>query len=271
MLTELGRTTYCALRKKMRAASVRTLSLIALAGWLAGCSLLVRFDPETQPCDTLSLCLPGYACSDAGLCKSTDAGFIDASVGTASETACADGLDDDGDGRTDCADPDCAGHSCDDRDACTTGEACSNGTCTRGNLTICNTPLTPCQESNGTCEASSGQCLYAPLADGASCGAGQAARCCAGTCIDTAVNPAHCGGCGLACNTVERCQALDQSGCAIPEPANTSARCSCDGGASCPGGQVCSPSGVCLPPSNDRCAPGQSAADAGLCGSFCSY
>ncbi|HZA14253.1 MAG TPA: IPT/TIG domain-containing protein, partial [Myxococcaceae bacterium] len=40
---------------------------------------------------------------------------------------CSRGVDDDGDGLTDCADPDCQSLSCDDGDPCTAGETCNAG------------------------------------------------------------------------------------------------------------------------------------------------
>jgi hypothetical protein len=45
------------------------------------------------------------------------------------EQACGNGVDDDGDGLTDCADPDCQGQSCDDGNTCTTTDHCDAGVC----------------------------------------------------------------------------------------------------------------------------------------------
>ena len=48
------------------------------------------------------------------------------------ELLCADGVDEDGDGERDCADPDCGGRPCDDGDPCTRGETCAAGVCGGG-------------------------------------------------------------------------------------------------------------------------------------------
>ena len=54
-----------------------------------------------------------------------------------SQEDCTDGVDNDGDGLVDCADPDCNGTPCDDGDACTTGDTCSNGACNGGGPLAC--------------------------------------------------------------------------------------------------------------------------------------
>lgn len=52
------------------------------------------------------------------------------------ETACDDGVDDDCDGSTDCADPDCLDETCDDGSACTTSDVCTgDGTCAGSAIT----------------------------------------------------------------------------------------------------------------------------------------
>lgn len=267
-------------------ASIRWLSVLVLAAAVAaGCSLLVQFDPEAQPCDSAGQCSLGYSCvldpgGDGGVCKSndggvtTDAGASDGSVCDAREIACGDGRDNDCDNTTDCADSDCTGVTCDDRDACTTGEVCTGGSCPRGTPVVCNNPGT-CQQQTGSCDMTSGRCLYGSLPDGTACGAGQASRCCSGTCINTTLNGTHCGGCGITCSAQQVCQPIDSSGCVPPEPANTSGRCTCTGTATCPNGQTCT-NGVCYPALAQQCAPGQgvsisSSADGGTCGFFCRY
>ncbi len=56
---------------------------------------------------------------------------VDAGPGCpATETSCDDGVDEDCDGATDCADSDCLGATCDDGSACTEADACTDaGTC----------------------------------------------------------------------------------------------------------------------------------------------
>ena len=255
---------------------MRGFRLILLAWVASGCSLLVHFDPETQPCDSAGLCGPGYSCTDAGLCHFTDAGSpptdagnLDGAVCIAHETNCADGKDDDCDNLTDCLDPDCSGLRCDDKDGCTTGETCnSSGVCVRGTAVVCNTPG-PCQATNGSCTA--GACVYAALADGTVCGPLTSARCCTGSCINVTLNGTNCGGCSLACAMGQVCQPVNQE-TACMEPIDTSGRCSCNTGAPCPGGQTCASNGFCRPATTAQCAPGQSLGDGGVsCGPYCRY
>ncbi len=47
--------------------------LLAVVSLLAGCSLLVDFEVEGQPCGDGGTCLPGYVCS-RGVCHSPDGG-----------------------------------------------------------------------------------------------------------------------------------------------------------------------------------------------------
>jgi hypothetical protein len=257
---------------------MRGFRLILLAWVASGCSLLTHFDPETQPCDSAGECAPRYSCSDAGLCHFTDAGVtpdaggLDGAVCIAHETNCTDGKDDDCDNLTDCLDPDCNGLRCDDKNVCTTGETCIMNAC-RG--TVCNTPPNRCQAATGSCTATG--CVYAPLADGTSCGAASASRCCTGNCVDLTLTPTNCGGCGLACSAGQVCQSVNQETTCLPlPPTDTSARCSCNTTALCPGGQdggqTCASNGFCRPVSATQCAPGQSVDDGGAsCGLYCRY
>ena len=260
---------------------MRGFRLILLAWAASGCSLLVQFDPETQPCDSAGLCGPGYTCSDAGLCHFTDAGVapsdaggLDAAVCIAHETNCADGKDDDCDGLTDCLDNDCGGLRCDDKDACTTGETCNQGLCNRGAALVCNTPPNTCQAQNGSCTG--GACVYAPLADGTSCGPTLPERCCTGTCVNLTLTATNCGGCGLACAMGQVCQSINQEPLCLA-PSDTSARCSCSATAPCPGGadgggQTCAANGFCRPSAPAQCAPGEIVGDGGVsCGLYCRY
>ena len=47
--------------------------LLVVVSLLAGCSLLVDFELEGQPCGDGGTCLPGYVCS-RGVCVSPDGG-----------------------------------------------------------------------------------------------------------------------------------------------------------------------------------------------------
>ena len=240
---------------------------------ISGCSLLVQFDPESQPCDADRLCLPGYLCGADNKCRSVDGGGGIGDGGgqcVARETQCTNGNDDDCDGVTDCADTDCLNAMCNDGDACTVGEACSNGTCRGGSPKQCPAPTDLCLSMTGTCEAGTGRCTYQPRPDGAQCGSTAALRCCNGVCINTTINSSNCGGCGLACGAGQRCQPIDQSTCGV-EPIDTSGRCSCNMTTPCPKNQTCDISGYCVPIAASNCATGQMTTTIPTCQSFCAY
>ena len=88
-------------------ASKRWLSsiVIVVAAAVAGCSFIVQFDPESQPCDSAGQCSVGFTCvlepgGDGGICKSgsSDGGVVPMNDGgtmmdggstcTARETVC---------------------------------------------------------------------------------------------------------------------------------------------------------------------------------------
>jgi hypothetical protein len=48
--------------------------LLAVVSLLSGCSLLVDFELEGQPCGDGGTCLPGYVCSSRQICVSPDGG-----------------------------------------------------------------------------------------------------------------------------------------------------------------------------------------------------
>ena len=94
-----------------------------------------------------------------------------------------------------------------------------------------------------------------PVDPGLTCAAPREA--CGGGCVDTSINPAHCGGCNRPCGVGETCSGgACQSACAAPRT-------------------MCS--GSCVDPSSDiancgacgrRCTTGQTCA-AGVCSSTC--
>jgi hypothetical protein len=255
---------------------MRCLSLLVTALVLPGCSLLVQFDPETQPCDSAGACRFGYTCvftGDAGLCLADDGGGADGGDDAGRpnrELDCTDGVDDDGDLQVDCFDTDCNGQACSDRDACTSGETCQASTCRGGTAIVCNTPPSGCRAALGSCQPATGQCAYPPLPDGTACGMGLAARCCDGACKDLTTDTTDCGGCGLACASGQVCQPINQSLCGS-EPIDTSGRCSCSASAPCPNGQTCT-QGYCRPTAVANCAPSQRVGDGGFgCENYCRY
>lgn len=247
---------------------MRLASLLVFTA-LSGCSLLVQFDPDSQPCEANGACLSTHTCIN-GICRPLADAGIDAGTCNATELNCADGLDDDCDGKADCLDADCNAKACSDGDACTTGEVCNGNSCPRGTAKVCNSPA-PCEAPIGTCVASTGQCTYTKKSDGALCGTSLAARCCAGVCANINSDAANCGGCGLSCGTGQACQ--DVGGNNSCGPRETSGRCVCTGGGTCPMNQACnSTTGLCVPGFNSSCAANQNAvtADAG-CPAFCAY
>lgn len=152
------------------------------------CASGVCGTPEPVACaDPSGICLAGATCFlDAG-CRFTrvlDAGTACAGgrcladggcVAPETGAACANGVDDDFDGLVDCADPDCNGASCEDGDACTIAQQCSNGRCDGGATVVCNSPA-DCQLVGLAC-LSDGGCSYpqAPIGspcDGGFCSAG---------------------------------------------------------------------------------------------------
>lgn len=189
----------------------------------------------------------------------------------ARETLCGDGRDDDCDNQVDCADSDCLGQACDDRNLCTTGETCQANACGGGTMKTCTTPPDNCHVNTGSCVAATGECTYPARADGAACGPNPAQRCCGGACKDISSAATDCGGCGLACASGQTCKSVaNDTGCGLP--ANTSGRCTCGTGAACPMAQTCSPIGTCRPNGPTTCAQGQLVADAGAtCLPYCRY
>lgn len=101
---------------------------------------------------------------------------------TAREDNCRNLQDDDGDGRTDCADPDCALRACDDGKACTSFDECDvdAGHC-RGTPddNACISPPSQCFAPTGACQMD-GTCLYGPRTgacnDGIACTDNDACR-----------------------------------------------------------------------------------------------
>ncbi len=122
-------------------------------------------------CADAGVCAPGTSCVD-GACVDTrcvgvmctsgqqcDAGACVAGC-TASqsvESRCANGVDDDCDGLSDCADPDCSGQTCNDDAKPCTRDVCNAGNCTH-----------PAAAAGTVCRASAGGCDLAETCTGAS-------------------------------------------------------------------------------------------------------
>ncbi len=113
-------------------------------------------------CGDAGACSPGTSCVD-GACIDTRCVGVTCPTGqqcdggtcatgcTASEpteTRCANGTDDDCDGVSDCADPDCSGKTCTDDSRPCTNDVCGSGQCTH----LAAPAGTVCRASNGGCD-----------------------------------------------------------------------------------------------------------------------
>ncbi len=144
----------------------------------------------------------------------------------ASETDCTDGVDDDCDGATDCADSECLDQSCDDGSVCTESDACAaDGTCT-GAAIACSDE-NPCTDD--ACDPVSG-CTFtnntASCDDGFWCDGPD--QCADGACV--AVGPPPCASfCNEAMMACQEC--ASDTDCGTASASDWSA---CDyGGSTC--------------------------------------
>ncbi len=83
---------------------------------------------------------------------------------------CGDGIDNDGDGNTDCEDVSCNAQACDPQNQCVIGKTCGGGQCGGGNPVMCNAPPTCFAAGNPPCQPATG-CSYVPT-PGAACPGG---------------------------------------------------------------------------------------------------
>ncbi|MBL9039832.1 MAG: hypothetical protein JNG84_15045 [Archangium sp.] len=75
---------------------------------------------------------------------------------------CTNGLDDDANGATDCADSTCEGKACQSSDACLISPVCSAGSCVGGPTVECLAAPGVCFEPVGACQSDGGTCVYTP-------------------------------------------------------------------------------------------------------------
>lgn len=128
------------------------------------------------------------------------------------------------------------GGACSDDNPCTTGDRCStDGRCV-GTTKSCRNPSPGrCDDPNGTCNRSTGQCQYKSKSDGTQCTGAtvESERCCGGSCVDISYSRGNCGGCGVACTGSFLCNdATYPLGCG-PE-LGVSGRCGCNENSDCP-------------------------------------
>ena len=214
--------------------------------------------PVGTSCDEL-FCMEGESCNAAGVCSGGSpldctAFFGNCSIGECSEflKAC----------QKISSSPD--GTLCDDSDACTPGQdTCQSGEC-QGTELDCSSLDGPCQA--GMCEASTGNCVAVPVADGTSCISDDAcvvdASCSAGACVGaprdcTDDNPCTTDTCDSA-SGCDNAPVADGVQCAA-------ASCSEDG-LSALAPALCE-AGLCLAPQLEAC--GDYVCDAGACLNTC--
>ncbi len=128
------------------------------------CSSSCRFEAAATPCDDHSACTKNDTCDGAGACR-----------GTTITCAALDQCHDVGtcDPTSGCSNPPFQnGHVCDDKNKCTTGDACADGICV-GSAIVC-APLDQCHEG-GSCDPQTGICSTpfkrkgSPCSDGNVC------------------------------------------------------------------------------------------------------
>ncbi|MFZ5446335.1 MAG: MopE-related protein [Myxococcota bacterium] len=134
--------------------------------------------------------------------------------------------------------------SCDDDDACTTGETCSNGTCGGGTAVSCGTP--PVCRGAGTCQPADGGCVFPPLTQGTGCTDGN--NC---TINDTCDGDGGCLGTPVVCTAPTDCHQVNTGMCEADGGCTYTPRTgqSCDAGAGQPLGS-CNSSFTCVPQSS---------------------
>jgi hypothetical protein len=172
--------------------------------------------------------------------------YVEFSVG---ESICDDGIDNDGDGLIDCADPDCEAKLCDDGLYCNEGETCQGGVCTGGGPTACDDGVSctddSCNEAAGACENMPNDAYCQD--DGLYCNG------------DEYCDPeTDCTSTGTPCLPGEICnEAIDQC-----EEADCQSHTECDDGLYCNGAETCNlTTGQCEQGTTVTCDDGQSCTD----------
>ncbi len=165
---------------------------------------------------------------------------------------CTNGLDDDCDGVTDCAQASCAGLPCDDGDPCTVDDFCTASVC-HGQPRTCSTPSQACRQPAGACSKDAG-CEYPLAAPGTPCDGGGLCRN-DGVCVPSNSEVNCADGTDNDSDTLLDC--ADPDCASVPcdaGPCFLGAICSgaaCGGGVAvtCPLPPQCRAAGVCVPAS----------------------
>jgi hypothetical protein len=128
------------------------------------------------------------------------------------------------------APPDCKLSICNGVTCGENGKICASG--------VCSCPSGKTSESScgdgkdDDCDGAV-DCADADCATRA-CGSASYQRCCAGSCVDTTTNAAHCQGCGLSCDSGQSCKR-------VADADGTRGQCTCTGNKNCPNNpaQIC--------------------------------
>jgi hypothetical protein len=258
---------------------------------VSGACLVV---PDDTACHG-GTCGADYTCAGGTDAGATDAGSDDARHCTASEAACANGMDDDCDGQADCADSDCAGVACDDGNACTHTDRCSGGACAGTAISCVDEPCRShtcngtasctdanirdgmgCPDDGNPCTGEfcgAGTCVHVPGTDNTSYDGMYYHRCCGGVPTQTGTD-ANCDGCGNDCGGNGCFTYLGIASCHCPV-----SNAFCDGlnrGTCYQGDYSGTPDGLgwlCQCQSDANCAPGQTCCMGGAPGfrHFCFF
>jgi hypothetical protein len=221
-------------------------------------------DPATGQCVQTPVA-DGTACDDGNPCTRDDVcqGGVCAGVELpcAAGVICGDVRCNPATGNCDLIVPNPDGTPCDDGDLCTGKGTCESGTCLPGDPIACDPP-DDCH-APGVCDPMTGQCTYAPAADGTPCDDHDPCTfndvCIAGVCVGT---PRDCRGSDGPC-AVGRCN--PQSGGCEPSPLDDGIPC--EDADPCTTTGVCR-DGVCQPGPLMECPPCQTCAG-GTCVSIC--
>jgi hypothetical protein len=181
-------------------------------------------DGRDNDCNGLTDCADtacgGLACATGRICRSgVCTCLLDGGVPQLTETSCSDGVDNDCDGKVDCADSDCAGSS-----------SCREYNCGDG---LDN-------DGDGLIDCADPDCFVRSCSK-----SNTASFCCAVSdagCVDVGTDTRNCGQCGFACAQGAACTPLT-----LPSGLKTGT-CGCGSTQACPGSAVleqCSATGSC--------------------------
>jgi hypothetical protein len=190
-------------------------------------------------------CNDGNACSQVDTCQSGvcvganpvvcmvsdqchSVGTCDPTTGACSNPARADGT------------------TCNDSNACTSGETCQSGVCQSGTVKVC-VAAGPCT-GVGTCDTASGQCSNPALANGTVCSDGNAC-----TQLDTCQSGVCTGANPVVCTATDACHSAGVCNTSTGACTNPNA----------PNGTICNDGNACT--SGDKCQTGACSGTAVAC------